>query len=96
MGTSNQMLLPQVSKSPIINNNLLIIYDLPPTLLVFFERHGVEGEKWGWWKTTDGGDFREAESIGDYNRGLGEWAQGCGEEVGLLTKLLTVWGASKK
>lgn len=35
VGTSNQVLLPQVSKSPIINNNLLIIYDLPPTLLMF-------------------------------------------------------------
>lgn len=45
---------------------------------------------------TDGGDVREAENIVDYNRGLGEWAQDCGEEVGLLTKLLTVWGASKK
>lgn len=46
----------------------------PTTAHILFERRGVEGEKWGWWKMTGGGDVGEV-STGDYYRSWGEWAQ---------------------
>lgn len=58
-GIANQMLLFQVSKSPTINNNLLVTYTLPPALLVFSLKD--------WWKMA-GGDVWEAEDVRDYNR----------------------------
>lgn len=62
MSTSNQMLLFQGSKSPIINNNFLVIYSLPQVLLI------LALKDWRpWWKMAHD-DVWEVEDVGDYNR----------------------------
>lgn len=35
---------------------------------ISFGSCGMEGEKWGWWRMTGGGEVREAEGVGDNNR----------------------------
>lgn len=87
MGISNQMLLFQVSKSPIIKNNLLVTCDLLLALLIFSlkdmkwrVRSGVRGR----WQVVGMSGRRRIPktAIGVRVVGTGLWSGSGGHNVG--------------
>lgn len=67
-GLSNQMLLFQASKSPIINNLLVTLQAASNAALFSLEAVAWRVRGGGWWRMAGSGEVREAESIGAYNR----------------------------
>lgn len=67
-GLSNQMLLFQASKSPIINNLLVTLQAASNAALFSLEAVAWRVRGGGWWRMAGSGEVREAESVGAYNR----------------------------